>query len=73
MIGEKTTATCAVGEILSHYRIIERIGSGGMGDVFRARDEHLDRDVAIKVLPPKTLPSSQLANISARKPSLFPS
>lgn len=54
MSGEKTTAMCAVGEILSHYCILEKIGSGGMGDVFRARDEHLDRDVAIKVLPPKT-------------------
>jgi serine/threonine protein kinase/tetratricopeptide (TPR) repeat protein len=36
---------------LSHYRLIERIGAGGMGIVYRAHDEHLDRDVAIKVLP----------------------
>jgi eukaryotic-like serine/threonine-protein kinase len=51
-----------VGQTLGHYRIVEKIGAGGMGEVYRARDEHLDRDAAIKVLPPQTF-----ADESARK------
>jgi serine/threonine protein kinase len=42
-----------IGRKLSHYQVLEEIGRGGMGVVYRAVDLKLDREVAIKVLPPE--------------------
>ena len=58
-----------IGKRLGHYMLTEFLGEGGMGRVYRARDEHLPRDVAIKVLHPGTLANSNARALFEREAS----
>jgi serine/threonine protein kinase len=60
------------GKKLGPYEVYDSLGAGGMGEVYRARDTHLDREVAIKILPESFATVRTACAVSSKKRALSP-